>query len=777
MIGTKYITDLYLLNDTEELTHTINNVSSYSGIDAYFIGFTDKPSFFNACEVNNSSEYVELSAITHGDKVPFTWGSYYRNSVLIRGEGYAFHEESDNSLEGMGYKAYRLPNKMNIGNFNTQAPVFNIMGIAIGYNPDGSDPILPQSYDIRQTQFGGGDDTNAVLNALKQGTSITLGFYFFRLGLFDQWVDITFNTSDLQDGYIEVNGDLQNGCKYFGYIFLWSMWCQPSRDTYDAWGTPVSMGEYSNFIPIIKDSGYIIGMDCPPILSPLRITIDKANPDSVTLTNYIPLPTDSNIVLGNYDNVTIVKSEVNNLYHYWSWLEKNGNCICFNVSNGDHLNAKIDVYTYITFNDVDNFIKMFPRFKGLGSPIYTEEYEPTDEFSDDPEELAPWQSDITENEYDGEVPTPPIPEEDTGIVESIPPFEGELPDNNENRVIYAPSQFITQYILTPTQITQLGTNLWGSVDTLKNIYLNTESALITGTFNISAILDLIISLRVFPITISDHTAVSAVNQFYIGTGASSVMAGNFSVLDRTSFVVQCGSLTIQSSNNFGDFRDYYNTSISVYLPYCGVVELNPADVWGRSVRCVYYVDVQSGNCTACLYVSLPNMGEMLVGSKSGQIGFLLPITATNAGQLTGQFLSDAQSVLQAVGNIAVEGSNIAAGNFSVKDVKRIGGITGDILGDIGNFMSRSGIGIPAIAGGSGLSSMYTVSAPYVIIRRMQYAIPENYKDSVGRRSSSYVTIGRCAGFNQFVNPDLSNIEATEEELNELKRLLESGIYV
>lgn len=777
MTGTKYITGFYYLNNEEELTYTLNNVSSYSGIDAYFIGFVDKPSFYNACEVNYSSEYVELSKVTHGDKVPFTWGSYHRSSALSRGEGYAFHEESDNSLAGMGNHAYSLPNKMNIGNFNTQAPVFNILGIINASYPEGSDPNLIYCSVIQQHQFGGGDDTNAVLNALKQGTSVTLNFYLHYGNLFDEWIPITFNTSDLQNGYIEVNGDLQaEGFKYFGYIFLWSMWCQPSRDTYDAWETPVSMGEYSNFIPIIKDSGYIIGMDCPPILAPLRITINKANPDSVTLTNYIPLPTNPDIVLGNYDNVTIVKSEMNNLFHYWDWIEINGNCICVNASNGDAYNSKIDVYPYITFNDVDNFIKMFPRFKGRGSPIYTDEYEPTEEYSDDPEELAPWQSDITENEYDGEIPTP-IPEEDTGIVESIPPFEGELPDNNENRIIYAPSQFITQYILTPTQISQLGTNLWGSTDTLKNIYLNTESALITGTFNISAILDLIISLRVFPITISDHAAVSAVSNFYIGTGASSVMSGTFSTLDTTSFVVQCGSLTIQSSNNFGDFRDYYNTSISVYLPYCGVVELNPADVWGRSVRCVYYVDVQSGNCTACLYVTLPNMGEMLVGSKSGQIGFLLPITATNAGQLTAQFLSDAQSVLQAVGNIAVEGSNIAAGNFSAKDFRKASGIAGDILGDISNFMSRSGIGIPAIAGGSGLSSMYTVSAPYVIIRRMQYAIPENYKDSVGRRSSSYVTIGRCNGFNQFVNPDLSSIEATEEELNELKRLLESGIYV
>ena len=120
--------------------------------------------------------------------------------------------------------------------------------------------------------------------------------------------------------------------------------------------------------------------------------------------------------------------------------------------------------------------------------------------------------------------------------------------------------------------------------------------------------------------------------------------------------VDCGTCNIPVIFNklspnldHGDFRNFVNTTITVYLPFCGTVELNPSDVVGYRISLKYSIDLMSGGCTACIYLHRKG-AEFMIANKSGNIGILMPITATNAGQVSGTMLSDAANMVATVGS-------------------------------------------------------------------------------------------------------------------------------
>lgn len=433
----------------------------------------------------------------------------------------------------------------------------------------------------------------------------------------------------------------------------------------------------------------------------------------------------------------------------------------------------------------------------------TNEYDP-----DDPDDKP---------EYD---PEPPSPEGDIGVNPDNPEINiagaGDTPEENdyspiEGRTLpFAASEFTTTYVLSEAEVQEVGRYLWATLisdpDTVLGNFLKVYGD--TGTFNLSRIYDMIISLRYFPFDIPFDYILRA-DGLTMGTGHSKIINRAVAITKVLSLSIDCGTCNIPVIFNGlspglpnGDFRNYVNTTITVYLPFCGTVELNPSDVVGYQIGLKYHVDLMSGGCTACISVHRKG-ATFMIANKSGNIGILMPITATNAGQVTGTALSDAANVVATIGStimniVAAKGQmgdinamrsspDLSANRSAQLDTQErniktgIGnqafGAASTAMHGAANLLSRSGCAYSAMGGGYGAASYTMTINPFVTIRSSNYASPNNYNHSTGFNSTDYKEIGEFKGFSVFVNPDLTGVDGTAAELGELKAILEHGIFI
>lgn len=406
----------------------------------------------------------------------------------------------------------------------------------------------------------------------------------------------------------------------------------------------------------------------------------------------------------------------------------------------------------------------------------------------------------------------------------IPHDDGEPPEHQRDREVGIPSQFITQYLLTYKQLQTFGWNLWQSwltpnTDVWMNFFLPYGQDF--GTLNIGACLDFIISLRVYPVDFAQYLdLIGGSTGLYMGTGHTDFLGSSCAITRKLFHAFDCGTCEVKPEKPYNDFRDMYNTSVSVVLPYCGTVELTPSEVMYRNLRAYYYVDFQSGACTAVVEVE-GDSGWYMVASKTGQMGFLLPITATNAGQLSAQFGKDATETLgtlagwffdtaKTIGNglFGMAGSYLNKKSSEEEKLMGVGRAGFDMLVNQGQTnvgtgielvnqsldrLSRSGIDMPMLSGGGGTEALMFPDTPYVQIRRGKYAKPENYPHSQGFLNGSSNTIEYYKGAFQgsptidpsyqgrglckFTGVDSTGLTCNNDERVEIVALLESGIYI
>lgn len=400
--------------------------------------------------------------------------------------------------------------------------------------------------------------------------------------------------------------------------------------------------------------------------------------------------------------------------------------------------------------------------------------------------------------------------------DTLPHDDGDTPlPFQEGNQIDAPSMFITQYICTKSDLTLLGVNLWSSWvdpnaggDTAKNFVFDYFQD--TGTFNITTALDYIISLRVFPFAFSQaHISMGVSDGIYIGTGHTNFTNQSLNVLNEVNGWIDAGKRKVLPEEPYNDFRDMYNCTIQLYMPFCGSLELNPVEVINREVSVRYYIDFQSACCTAVAFVQ-GDKGKYPIGSKSGQIGFTLPITATNSGQLAAQFASDATRALGTVGNFGMQlakaalaastaqaGGEMAAAKspeyasqISQSTSLQLKGINQGVVGSTGNLgldlanqaidmLSRSGVGMPLLSGGGGCESLMFQAGCTIQIRRGKYVNLEDiqYGHMQGNALAETKPISEFSGFCKFAGVDTTGLTCHNDERNEILSLLESGIYV
>lgn len=396
---------------------------------------------------------------------------------------------------------------------------------------------------------------------------------------------------------------------------------------------------------------------------------------------------------------------------------------------------------------------------------------------------------------DGYDTTPDKPEPEYPELPGETENGGDDMERNDTTGVGGSFGFLTQYALRGSDIENLGQKLWNGFksnpsdpdypDDVTKYLLNFVYSVNpdTGSVNMSDIMEFFVSLKMYPFPLGNvHTLSSSGHNLYIGSGTKPIVMNNIIyTMDSYLGTLDCGTLTIPFW--FGDYRDY-ELEIVLYLPYCGTVQLNPGDVLGGIMQCDYVIDFCTGSCTAYVDCTTWDNHKITVATLSGQIGADVPMSATNAGRVASRVLNDrinvAENILSPLKAATTGIGAVMAGNFAggirqgfdvfispaINEQKQLAG-----MGE------RGAISAPVLGGGGGFSAFASLPAVFCQVRSPFFTDADNYADSVGLPSSETVIIGNCTGFCAFHNVDMSSLQADADTVNEIRRLLESGVFI
>lgn len=301
------------------------------------------------------------------------------------------------------------------------------------------------------------------------------------------------------------------------------------------------------------------------------------------------------------------------------------------------------------------------------------------------------------------------------------------------------------YILELSDLSELSHYLWNSDD---NIYDSIVKGLaLCG----NRPLDAIISLRLYPFNISEYS--ETVNQ-NLNIGRITVDMNTVKRLTKYTPKIHIGTKYI--SRYYGDFKDYSPyTSLTLYLPYYGNIELDTNTVMGKTLNIDMIFDIYTGTGTYILSLN-GNIFKLI----DCNIGFDIPITATDYNAVT-------SSIFNGIMQTSIGLGSIASGNLL--------GIGATANGINSLVSAQASGGYQTSARPKSLISLMLCQYPYIIRTYTPYSEPTNYNMQHGYPYNKTNTISALKGYMEIENANLNISNATDSEIATLRELLKSGV--
>lgn len=326
----------------------------------------------------------------------------------------------------------------------------------------------------------------------------------------------------------------------------------------------------------------------------------------------------------------------------------------------------------------------------------------------------------------------------SGIINPSDP----IPDPEAPDIDAVTTGLLTVFKPSLSQVNALGDYLWSNafdVDSLKKLFGDPMQA--------------IIGLSIVPVN-PPAAGSKSVKIGDVDTGIS------MPYISRQFVEKDLGSITIDPY--IGSFMDYSPyTKISIYLPYIGFRELAPEDVMDTTLSIKYIIDVITGGCNAVINVS----GKGAIYQFNGSCIANVPLSAIN-------YSGAIQNAVSAIGSGITTVAGIATGNAPV-GIMGAAGLASSAANTAVNTkpsIQRAG----TMGGAAGLAS---VQFPYCIIERPRISAPENYNGFIGNTLNVTMTLNDCHGLTFVDQIHLDNVICTEDERNELYRLLKEGVIL
>lgn len=338
----------------------------------------------------------------------------------------------------------------------------------------------------------------------------------------------------------------------------------------------------------------------------------------------------------------------------------------------------------------------------------------------------------------------------TGI-ESIDPTKYTEKISLSVPKIKSEGKFNTLYALSESEINSLSDELWSADESKLNQIIN--GLLLMGENPLNCI----VSLQLFPFDIT--TQAGTTSQGRITLGATQMNTTGTKVKNLNS-VIDLGSVKLwRYFENFLDYEPY--STASLYIPYCGSVQLSLNDTIGKTISIKLIVDYNSGICTAVVFSD----GIPIV-YKNGVIGQQISVTGTDNATLASNAISSSLNMLNSATNF------IAGG----KDVSSTIQNSANLLTSSFDYSAMRTIYQTQGANSSQIN-MYQPQKPHIIINLAEFEVADDFGKYHGFRCDFYDFINSLNGYVETDTPILTNINATEEEKNIIIELMRGGFYV
>ena len=225
-------------------------------------------------------------------------------------------------------------------------------------------------------------------------------------------------------------------------------------------------------------------------------------------------------------------------------------------------------------------------------------------------------------------------------------------------------------------------------------------------------IDAIASLKMFPLDVKALAGATNLDTLIMGVlpfkDSNDDPIQGYTIPDNMSPIVDLGYFDVKPEfNSFLDYAPY--TSIGLYIPYVGLIELDPALYMNHRVSVKMIIDISTGTCTAMVYKD-----DNYITYHTGVVGIEVPITAPSAQNtdriMQGQALSAGATALGLIG--AAAGAPMAA-------VGAMAGLTAMAGKEISNYDRVSMNGGQQASPSCGL---YAPNKCYIVIARPKIAL-------------------------------------------------------
>lgn len=271
----------------------------------------------------------------------------------------------------------------------------------------------------------------------------------------------------------------------------------------------------------------------------------------------------------------------------------------------------------------------------------------------------------------------------------------------------------------------------------------------------------LVSVKAFPFDLSklarDNTSTQNI---HLGTADTGVSANVYSLIKPS---LNLGTYKFElkdTTNEFLNFAPY--TKLTVFLPYIGFIELDPNEVMDFTVSFDYAIDLDSGEVTCAISV-IDNGEPYVIKTAVGKIAIDIPFGSTNAREIHKQF------VTSMIGQIGSSVATIGTGGKGLPSL-----ISKTATGLINALQQHYN------KGGSALSGMNNLPLPqsiYIIWERNEVqSDPNEYK---GRPCPAPRLLSNLHGYTEIdrFSDDIDLSFASQEEIDEIKSLLQTGVYL
>lgn len=356
--------------------------------------------------------------------------------------------------------------------------------------------------------------------------------------------------------------------------------------------------------------------------------------------------------------------------------------------------------------------------------------------------------------------------------------------NPESTMNMSYGQLLVTYVLTSANLNSIGAGLFsaGFWTNLKNKFEG-----------LSDPLSMIVNAIQIPMNIN-------------GTGQNFKLGG-VEVEDGEGHAISCtrtntryvkfpmGSVTLKEV--WGSDKDYSDTSVSVFLPYVGIKEIDPDVVIGSTMSLVAYVDIWTGDVVYLLHVSNASAARKYFTAQSvpyrwtGNCAKKVPLgRVDNSNQIL--------SMLGTIGGLALGATMVGTG---LGGAVAAGGLAN--LGAADTAAMAAGFGTAkigaGIAGASALKAIHSGFRPtvqsssgiqgasgqmdyqyaYIMVKRGVPKYPNNWREQFGATNYQTFQGVSMTGFTQFSEIHLTGMtDASEAERKELERILiEEGVIL